>query len=38
MKKTLFSVETTTKPLKKCFKDDGNENFIVIKYKEFQFD
>ena len=32
---TLSLEEPTIKPLKACLKDDGN--FLVIKYKEFQF-
>ena len=37
-KKTLFLEEPTAKPPKIFLKDDGNKYFVVIKYKDFQFD
>ena len=37
-KNTLSLEEPAIKPVKTCLKDDGNKNFVVIKYKEFQFD
>lgn len=36
--KALSLEEPSAKPLKACFKDNGNKRFVVIKYKEFQFD
>ena len=36
--KALSLEEPSAKPLKACFKDNGNKRFVVIKYQEFQFD
>lgn len=36
--KTLSLEEPSAKPLKACFKNNGNKSFVVIKDKEFQFD
>ena len=36
--KTLSLEEPSAKPLKACFKNNGNKSLVVIKDKEFQFD